>query len=152
MIKAPNGALIPFTEEDQDKLRSIKSGVAVRCNIARARNPQFLKKFFCLVRLAFDMWTESVPSMQYKGRDVLPNIERFRKDLTIMAGYYDATYNIRGDVRLEAKSISFANMEEETFEALYSSFIDVVLRKVLDRPDLTEDRLRRMVDQVMSYS
>ena len=38
---------------------------------------------------------------------VLKNFDRFRKDLTVLSGFYNATYTFRGDVRLEPKSLSF---------------------------------------------
>ena len=46
---------------------------------------------------------------------VLKNFDRFRKDLTVLSGFYNATYTFRGDVRLEPKSLSFGSMCEEEF-------------------------------------
>lgn len=59
--------------------------------------------------------------------------ERFRKDLIILAGFYEPTVNIRSEVRLEAKSISFAVMDEIEFERLYNATVDVILRRILTR-------------------
>lgn len=151
LIKSPTGALVPFSEEDAAGLRKIKTGAPVRCEITQVRNPAFHRKFFALIKFLFDIWAERVPRKTYKGVEVQPSIERFRKDLTILAGRYVAHYNIRGEVRLEAESISFASMGQEEFETLYSSVIDVALKKVIDAPDLTPDRVRNLVDQLMAY-
>jgi hypothetical protein len=61
-------------------------------------------------------------------------------------------YNARGEVRVEAKSISFANMSEDEFEALYSDTINVILRKILTSSAMTEDQLRDHVDTVLRYA
>lgn len=151
LIKSPNGSLIPFGDEDREKLAKVKTGSAVRIEMTQVRNPQFLKKFFCLVRFLFDIWQETVPRRRYRGEEVQPSIENFRKDLTILAGHYNTYYNIRGEVRLEARSISFAKMNEEEFESLYSSVINVALQKVLDRPDLDEGKVRTLVEQLLAY-
>lgn len=150
-IKSPTGGLIPFADEDRDKLAKIKTGSPVKVEITQMRNPLFHKKFFALVKFLFDIWSESVPRKRYKGEEVQPSMDRFRKDLTILAGFFTAHYNIRGEVRLEAESISFARMSQEDFEALYSKVIDVALEKVLNRPDLTPDRVKYLVDQLLRY-
>lgn len=151
MVKSPSGSLVPAFEDDLEKLRKIRAGASVRCEISQPRNPGFHRRFFALIKFLFDIWSETLPPMQYKGQEVQPSIDRFRKDLTILAGRYTAHYNIRGECRLEADSISFASMSQEEFEKLYSEIINVALRKVINRPDLDEDSIRRLVDQLMSY-
>lgn len=151
MTKTPSGALMPASEEEAEKLRKIKSGATVRCDIRQMRNYQFHKKFFSLVKFLFDIWEESVPRRLYRGVEVRPNLDRFRKDLIILSGRYDATYNVRNEVRLEAKSISFANMSEEEFERLFSDVINIALERVINRPDLSEEKIREYCDQLMQY-
>lgn len=151
MTKTPSGALMPASEEEAEKLRKIKSGATVRCDIRQMRNYQFHKKFFSLVKFLFDIWEEGVPRRLYRGVEVQPNLDRFRKDLIILSGRYDATYNVRNEVRLEAKSISFANMSEEEFERLFSDVINIALERVINRPDLSEEKIREYCDQLMQY-
>lgn len=151
MTKTPAGALIPASEEEAEKLRKIKSGATVRCDIRQMRNYQFHKKFFSLVKFLFGIWEESVPRQLYRGVEVRPNIDRFRKDLIILSGRYEATYNVRNEVRLEAKSISFASMSEEEFERLFSDVINIALERVINRPDLSEEKIRQYCDQLMQY-
>lgn len=152
MIRQPGGALHPATDEDADALRKIKSGAAVRVEVRQIRNYKFLQKFFTLCKYAFDIWTETVEPQEYKGQPVKPSFDRFRKDLIILGGRFDAVYNARGEVRVEAKSISFANMAEDEFEKLYSDTIDVILQKILNGTSLTEDQLRNHVENVLRYT
>ncbi len=152
MIRQPGGALVPATDEDAEALRKIKAGAAVRVEVKQIRNYKFLQKFFCLAKYAFDIWSETIPQKEYKGQPVKPDFDRFRRDLIILTGRFDATYNARGEVRLEAKSISFGSMGEDEFEKLYSDTIDVVLQKILTGTKLTEDQLRNYVDNVLAYT
>lgn len=151
MTKTPAGALIPASEDDSDKLRKIKAGATVRCTITQPRNIGYHRKFFSMLTFLFGIWEETMPRQQYRGHDVKPNIDRFRHDLIVLSGRYRATYNVRGEVRLEAESISFASMSQESFEALFSDIINIALAKVLDRPDLTEEKIRAYCEQVMAY-
>ena len=89
-------------EEAQEALRKIKVGVVVRVKIAQMRNYKFFKKWWSLVTLAFSQWSGTMPAQEYRGRSVLPNIERFRKEVTIMAGYFHVVWNIDGTFEIEA--------------------------------------------------
>lgn len=151
-IRQPGGALHPATDEDADALRKIKAGSAVRVEVKMIRNYKFLQKWFTLAKYAFDIWSETVDPQEYKGQPVRPSFDRFRKDIIILGGRFDAVYNARGEVRVEAKSISFANMSEDEFEKLYSDTIDVILQKILTSSSMTEAQLRDHVENVMRYT
>ena len=148
-----NNSLIPASDSDAEILGKIKAGEAVRIKFTRARNYQFHKKFMALMNLAFDYWPEPNDEdtpVYLRNTHPQKNFDRFRKDITILAGYYESTFRLNGDVRIEAKSISFASMDEDEFEKLYSDCIDVVLKKVCTH--YSEDALRSVVDQVMGFS
>lgn len=150
--KLPNGTLAPDDEASAAIVAGWKIGEPIRVEARRVRNYPFLKKWFTLAKLAYDLWSESMPEIEYKGVRVTPSFDRFRKDLTIMCGYYDAHFNALGEPRLVARSISFANMSEDDFGKLYSKTIDVVLQKILaGRSDMSEERLRQAVDRVLMY-
>jgi hypothetical protein len=152
LMKMPGGVLAPYDEEATEWMQSIKVGRPVRCRAVKIRSWEFHKKFFALRDFAYDIWVETVPPVVYKGIEVRPNKERFRKDLIILAGYYEATYNIKGEMRLEAKSMSFDAMDQDEFERLFSSCINVILSTILtNRPDLTDAKIRQHVDTVMHF-
>jgi hypothetical protein len=152
MVRQPGGMLVPASDEDADALKKIKAGAVVRVEVKQIRNVKFHRKFFSLLNYAFDLWSETVPPMQYKGQDVKPDFDRFRHDLIVLTGRFDAVYTATGDVRVKAKSISFASMSEADFERLYSDAINVILQKILGGTRMTEDQLRNHVDNVLAYS
>lgn len=147
--KSPTG-WIPASPQSQEYHAKQKLGATARANFVKVRNAKFLRKFFALLNLGFDYW--EVADVEYKGEKVTKNRERFRADVTILAGYYEAVYNIRGEVRLEAKSISFANMDEEEFEGLYSSVVNVLLDRVLRAKGFSRETVDEVVDQLMAFS
>lgn len=147
----PSGALAPATEEDAEKIKKLEQGSWVRCTVTRIRNYKFLKKWMALAKCAYGIWKEEGRAPEYRGEKVQPRFERFRKDLTIMAGFYDPEFNILGELRLAARSISYAKMTPEEFEELYSATIQAVLEKVINRPDLTPEKMRAWVEQVLHF-
>ena len=108
---------------------------------------KFHRKFFALLDVAFDAWEPS--PVEYKGQVIEKNRQRFRKDLIILAGFGEPIFNIKGEVRYEAKSISFAKMNSEDFESLYSKVIDVILRRILT--NYTRDDLDQIVQKVLNF-
>lgn len=150
LLKTPQGALIPMDEDEAAKLRKFQAGTLVRGEYKTVRNGAFFKKWFSLARLAFELSSERMTPHKYKGEDVLPNFERFRKDLTVLAGYYDPVFGADGSVRLEAKSLQWSKMKEPEFAQLYSATIDVILQKIL--PHLGRDELENAVNATMAYA
>lgn len=131
LIKLAQGALAPADEHEAEKIRKFKLGALVRCEVAQVRNPQFHRKVLALIRLGFESFTP--PEAEYKGFPVERDFKQFREDLTIAAGFFTCTYRINGEVRVRAKSISYANMEQDEFERVFSAIANVLLRGVLVR-------------------
>ena len=148
--KIQGGLLAPDDEETTEFLYKKKIGCILSGEFTEPRNYEFHKKFFALIDFAFDHW-EPGKLQDAKWKDVRPekNKKRFRKDLTILAGYYDAHYRVDGSVRIEAQDISFASMSQEEFEKLYSNVVDVVLQKIL--VNYTGEELEKAVNNVMSF-
>ncbi len=154
-IKHPGGAFVPASDEDKEFADKIGAGEVVKLKFTRMRNYQFFKKWHSLVRLAFDYWEppelpDDPEKPWMKEVTLQKSYERFRKDITIRAGYFYATYRLDGTVRIEAESIAWGSMTEETFEKLYSATIDVVLGQIY--MNYTEEMLESLVDQVMAYA
>lgn len=152
LIKTPSGALVPMDDEQAEKLKRIKAGAVVRADIAAMRNGAFFRKWFALAKFAFDMWADCVPAQEYRGQPVQPVFDKFRKDLTILAGYYHPVFNINGTFKVEADSIAWSSMDEEQFAKLYSATIDAILAKVLPRHGLNREALAHHVDRVMEFA
>ncbi len=140
-IKLPSNVLIPAGESDKELLDKIKAGEVVKLTLTRVRNYQFHKKYFALLNIAFDYFD---PDEGEKSFD------QFREDIIILSGHYEQYVRLNGDIRTVAKSISFASMDEDTFEELYSATIDVILKYICTR--YTGDELRSVVDSTMEFA
>lgn len=151
LVKTPGGALAPADEESRALVDRLKTGQGVRASIKRARNVRFHRKAFALFKLAFDSWEPETPQ-SYKGEAVSKDFDRFRKDMTILAGFYRAVYNARGEVRLEAESLSFANMDEGRFEKVFRAVLTVVWNRVLRNFGYeTEGDVERVIEELMRF-
>jgi hypothetical protein len=146
---------VPACEEAQDWLKKKKFGVTILVEPREMRNGAFFRKWWALVQLGYEYWSECAHTIQYKGQDVLPEFDRFRKDVTILSGHYHAVVNLKGEIRIEADSLKWASMDEETFRKLYDSTIQVLLTRVFNGEickQWTEEELRRVVDQVLEFA
>lgn len=137
-----------------DGLDGVKLDEYVTCKTMRQHNVKFRRKWFALLRLAFDAWdipTEASYEIAKYSHYGVPqkNFERFRKDITIAVGFYDMVVNVKGEVRAEAQSIAFGKMEEEEFEELYSKTIDYLLQKILT--NYTRADIDRVVDEILGF-
>lgn len=148
LTKAANGALIPFDQQAAEYITTLKTGQAVKAKFAKMRNSQFHKKLFALLNVAFDAWEPLEAT--YKGQVVAKQFNKFRGDVTVLAGYYDTSIDLKGEVKLTPKSISFSKMSEDDFSKLYSAVIDVILARILKK--YSREDLDHVVDQVLSFS
>lgn len=157
LLRTASGAFVPASEEDAELAKRFKVGSISRVELKLMRNSQFHRKFFSLVKLAFDMWSETLPEQSWRGMPVQPNIDHFRRDLIISAGFHEVVWSTKKDrdgnqeFRVIPRSIAFANMDQDEFEKLYSAVINVVLRMLPDR-GLSEEVLREMAERVLEYA
>lgn len=139
--------LIPADETSRQWFNKIKLGEGVKADFKRVRNYRFLKKYFALLTLAFDHWAPGEVSSKYGVPE--KNFDRFRADVTILAGYYETTIRLDGSTRIEPKSISFAKMGEDEFSALYSNTIDVLIKHVYGQnwtPEQIDETVKRYLE------
>lgn len=147
--------LLPACEEATDWLRKKKLGATIVVEPHEMRNGKFFRKWWALVKLGYDYWSECAATIEYKGERVLPEFERFRKDVTILAGFYRPVVNLKGEVRIEPESLQWAKMTEERFTKLYDATIQVLLQKVFNGKvckEWTESELRSVADQILSFA
>lgn len=121
--------LIPVYDEDYDEKLKLKLGETYTAKIKLTRNLAFHRKYFAMLRCAWDLQSEAV---QNHFRN---NFTQFRKTVQIAAGISEPVYVIsRKEFVEQAKSISFESMSEEEFIDLYKSvknvLFDVFLKNV----------------------
>ena len=129
------------------KFGNLPNGALFELEITNKRNPLFHRKYFALLKVGFE--AVNYGDHTYKGQPVVKNPESFRKDLAILCGFCEAEYKYDGTIRLKAKSISFANMEQEEFELLYSQTINILLEKILPK-SYNDSKLRQAVDEILN--
>lgn len=139
--------LIPVTGADEDKMSSIKNGQFIEADIKQKRNLKFHRKFFAMLNIGFEAFEPD--QKDYKGQVAVKNFDRFRKDVIILTGFYDATYDIQGNLKLEAHSISFGKMSEDEFNKVYNACCNVLLLKVLR--NYTREDLDSVVEQLTRF-
>lgn len=155
-LRKVNGGLIPFEDGDWEEFHKWNRNDFLKAEITRPRNYKFLQKFFVLISYGFECW--ETPEVNWEGNVAFANFrarnmpapeknrERFRKDVTIACGYYDLVINIKGEVRAEAKSISFASMDEDEFESLFNKAINYLIRMQILR-NQTNAEVRAVVEE-----
>lgn len=117
MVKQLNGTFKPAHDSDFELAKQIKVGDVYRFQFSKPRNYEFHKKFFALIELVF------------QNQELYDDREELRHDITIDAGFWTERVNrITGEVTKQAKSISFASMDEVDFSELYSKTLDTVIR------------------------
>ena len=129
---ASHGILVPADEQSAKFVGKLIKNDVVTSDFVKPRNYRFHRKWFALVKFAYEHWQPS-HLQDAKWKDVIPekSFDRFRKDLIIMTGRYDAVYRVDGSVRIEAKSISFASMDEEEFQKLLMNYTLDDLKQVV---------------------
>lgn len=143
-IKIGDGLLSAADEESRQYINKSRLGAGVAVEVTGARNIGFHRKLFALLRLAFDAWE---PQVMWHGMPIQKDFERFRNDITILAGKYDVVVGIDGQPKPVARSISFNRMDGDEFSELYDKILDVVWDRILRH---NHYRSRQEVDDVVA--
>ena len=148
-IKSDMG-IYPGDKPTEEYVLKMGYGTQIHADFKKRRNVKFHRKAFLLLNFLYENW--SPPENEYAdSRFGTPekNFERFRRDVTILAGFFYQTVRLNGEVRTEAKSISFSNMDEDEFADYYSKVIDVGLKYVLK--NYTKDDIDSVVNELLGF-
>jgi len=128
VVKQLNGTLKPAYNSDHDAFKKLKPDETYQAEITLPRNIKFHRKFFSLIK------------MIYANQEIYKNMDRLRKDLLKSAGYYDEWTDFHGEIHQEAKSISFAAMDQEEFDQMYNRILDeIVFNFNFDREEIIQN-------------
>lgn len=152
LVRRPDG-LFELIDKDSLLLKRVKVGDVIKVSWKMMRNGRFFRKWWLLAQAAYEIWCDiGIETHEVNGVKVMRSFKRFRKDLIVMAGFYDPVYDARGRVRLEPASISWANMPEDEFNNLYGATITVVLQQVIPQAGYDEYRLRDAVNEMVRFA
>lgn len=152
--KVKGDVWVADNEESSEWSKGMPVGHVISGEFTKPANYKFFKKMHALVRLSYDYFSDTIANrepLKYRGQDVHMAYDMFREEMTILAGFYTASYSLNGKVRLQAKSWSFSKMSEEERERMFSKLIDVALAQVFKNV-IDERKLREMVDNFLAFS
>ena len=113
--------LSPCTTLTTDQIAKLKRDTEYRFKVVRERNYEFHKKVLALFNLGFE------------NQEKYKSFEHYRKVTTMKAGYYEAVETDKGTIYLP-DSLSFASMNQDTFEALFERLLDAVADQLQSKP------------------
>ena len=121
--------LAPYDRQAVDALGAVPAGTVLRLKWTRPRNIRHHRKLFVLLQLVVD------------ATDHFSSKETLLDSLKVATGHY-RNWKVGGREYLQPTSISFSAMDQDAFEAFYSSAVDMIVNYILpgiDREDLERD-------------
>lgn len=100
---------------DYEIAKKLTVGKEFFFEVKKSRNIKFHRKAFALFNLVF------------QNQERYSNMEDLRHDLIIEAGYYIERVDLNGATVKQAKSISFASMDELEFSKFYDDIINTIV-------------------------
>lgn len=150
-VKVRGNLLSPADPYAEKLVRETKVGDGIWVEAKRQRNIKFHRRFFALLTMAFDLW-QPPGDKTFNGRPVEKHFERFREEVLILAGHYDAHYAMDGSVKLSARSISFAKCDEHEFNDVYQAVLGVVWNRILAEAGFrSEHEVEQVVSQLLAF-
>lgn len=152
LTKVRDGSLIAADNEGFQYLKKIQAGTTVRANIIQFRNAKFFRKWFKLLDVGFGIQCEFGDRLTHEGHEIRPQKEKFREDITILAGYFEHVYSmVDQKITIKARSVAWDSMTEEDFAKLYSATIDVMLQKVIKGANMTDEQKYAWAKHILEF-
>lgn len=124
-IKEAGGIFRPASDMEYEKTTKFKTNNMYDVEVKLPRNSQFHGKAFAFFNFCFEHWRCDREFLDESGQ-----FDVFRKNLTCLAGFYAEYYNMKGEVRIEAKSLSFGSMTQEEFEKCYLALTNAAIEHI----------------------
>ena len=135
LLNTPYG-LVPVDDDAYEAKQKLKIGQVYEADIKLDRNYQFHKKYFSLIRIAWEYLLEG-EAKEFKTKEI------FRKWCEIQAGNCDVLRLPDGHYLRLPKSIAFDKMGEDEFSELYERVKDVIWDLIGDR--VTKEEFERVL-------
>ena len=128
IVKQLNNTFKAAYDNDYEKMKKLKVGDFLECDIRKPRNYKFHKKYFALLNLLF------------QNQERYKHLEDLRHDIIIECGYFTIREDINGHEIRKPDSLSFAKMDEHAFTELYSRTVDVIVKYFnFDRQEIIDN-------------
>ena len=136
-LTANFASCVLFAADDfsAEKFKKLPHDKAFEIEVKIGRNPEFHAKVFKFLRFCFHYWKSDREFMSEESQ-----FDKFREDLTIIAGFYEKCFDLDGGLSLKAKSISYANMEQDEFASFYSAIYNAAIANIFRGCDAEVER------------
>ncbi len=142
MIKTANSKFWPASQEDEEKLKKLKSADVYEVNIKANQNYELHKKTMGFFAFCCDFYygDSEAHKDEYK-------FDHVRKKLTVIAGYYHQVWDRDGvNFELVPMSLKYEKMAAEERGIFYKRVTDAALKRVFDR---TTDQ--NVINQLLGF-
>ncbi len=139
-IKLAGGIMSPASDIEAERMKRFKTGELFEIDIKNSRNADFHRKVFSFFNFCFEHWQDDREFLSHEAQ-----FDRFRKELTIIAGYYNKVFTLSGELRLEPKSLSYSQMTQEDFEQFFHALISASMKHIFIESDTT------VIDKLYSF-
>lgn len=120
--------LVPLYPSDYDEKRKLKLGQDYEVEITNPRNIGYHRKFFALINIGHENTSLDMP------------FETYRRYIIMKAGFFKIYQTPKGTY-YEAESISFASMNQDRFEDVYSRVLDKIIEDIGSTSEEIEKQL-----------
>lgn len=160
VVKTSTGKLRGYTQDDQkryEKMRAfideLEPGEFFGMKYWQEPDPILHRKLMALFRLGFEHWepARGRKRLTYKGHAIEKNFDRFRKDILIQAGYFEASYDAKGRVHLEPLSLAYGRMTDEKKREVLEAVTRVLLERVLNDTYTYDELQRVLVEEIQRF-
>lgn len=140
--------LVPIDAAQMELFEELKMNGEYKAVLTQPRNYKFHCKFFSMIDLCYKSFEQ--PEVYFQDVRVFKSKQQFRDEIVIACGYWTLGLSKTNKPIREAKSISFAKMDQDDFEKLYSKAIDVILADYL--PHYKKSDIDRLTRDVLNYA
>ena len=116
LIKVNNTHLAPSLEQDEEVIEKWKTGDILSCDVKKARNLRFHRKFFALMQIVF------------KNQNKYDNLTDLLTEVKLRTGHYEEHLTLKGVLIYTPKSIAFEKMDDFAFSIFYQKTLDICLK------------------------
>ncbi len=139
LFRRVKDSLVPASDDAQEAIKKLKFDVDYWLEMPRrARNSAFHRKYFAMLTIAHENLPEAFETLW-------PEVEDLLYELKIQTHHFDEHVTTGGAIEKKVRSISFASMSQDEFEAFYTKSINFVCKHVI--PGLEADALRDWVEE-----
>lgn len=127
-----NGVLKFAHNSDYELSKKIPENKIFEIEYKKQRNLKFHKKFFALIKLAFE------------NQELYTNIDDFRHDLLVLSHFYDEKINLFTNEKIKvAKSLKFSQMDEVEFSEVYENVKNTICKLLRVTNEIIEQEVEQ---------